>query len=187
MPKGWGEQYMRTLLIILFLMSISLNVSAIEPINDQQVMLYYHIPLGGDKQQSKHQFGLRFDNTSHDPRDVVQISTLETRPAAFDFRMGYDGVESIKIHGVDYAAYLIAKAAEGEDSPVDTEVEATTTEEATTDEPAAAETAPAETTPAETTEAPAEKGPIQKKLDELPFGVVIGVILGIGIIAGVGG
>jgi hypothetical protein len=146
-------------------------------------MLYYHIPLGADKQQSKHQFGLRFDNTSHDPRDVIQLSMLENRPAAFDFRMGYDGVQSIKISGVDYASYLIAKATEGEDTPVEPAVEASPAEEVTTAEPAPAE----ETAPAETAEAPAEKGPIQKKLDELPFGVVIGVILGIGIIAGVGG
>jgi hypothetical protein len=168
---------MRTVLTVLFLAFLSVNVSAIEPVNDQQVMLYYHIPLGADKQHSKHQFGLRFDNTNHDPREVVQISALESRPAAMDFRMGYDGVQSIKIHGVDYAAYLIARAAEGEDSPVEPVTETQATEEAIT----------AETAPAETTEAPEEKGPIQKKLDELPFGVVIGVILGIGLIAGVGG
>lgn len=168
---------MRILLTVLFFVSFSMNVSAIEPVNDQQVMLYYHIPLGADKQHSKHQFGLRFDNTNHDPRDVVQISTLEARPATMDFRMGYDGVQSIRIHGVDYAAYLIARAAEGEDSPVEPVTETQTAEEVTT----------AETAPAETAEAPEEKGPIQKKLDELPFGVVIGVILGIGIIAGVGG
>ncbi len=168
---------MRTLLTVLFFVSFSMNVSAIEPVNDQQVMLYYHIPLGADKQHSKHQFGLRFDNTNHDPREVVQISALDSRPAAMDFRMGYDGVQSIKIHGVDYAAYLIARAAEGEDSPVEPVTETRPAEEVTT----------AETAPEETTEAPEEKGPIQKKLDELPFGVVIGVILGIGIIAGVGG
>ena len=173
---------MRTLLTILFLMSLSLNVSAIEPINDQQVMLYYHIPLGGDKQHSKHQFGLRFDNTNHDPRDVIQINALETRPAAFDFRMGYGGVQSIKISGVDYASYLIAKAAEGENSPAEPMTETPSDEEITATEPV-----PAETEPTETAEVPVEKGPIQQKLDELPFGVVIGVILGIGIIAGVGG
>ena len=168
---------MRILLTVLFFVSFSMNVSAIEPVNDQQVMLYYHIPLGADKQHSKHQFGLRFDNINHDPRDVVQISALESRPAVMDFRMGFDGVQSIRIHGVDYAAYLIARAAEGEDSPVEPVTEPQTAEEVTT----------AETAPAETAEAPEEKGPIQKKLDELPFGVVIGVILGIGIIAGVGG
>ena len=168
---------MRILLTVLFFVSFSMHVSAIEPVNDQQVMLYYHIPLGADKQHSKHQFGLRFDNTNHDPRDVVQISTLEARPATMDFRMGYDGVQSIRIHGVDYAAYLIARAAEGEDSPVEPVTEAQTAEEVTT----------AETAPAEIAEAPEEKGPIQKKLEELPFGVVIGVMLGIGIIAGIGG
>jgi hypothetical protein len=177
---------MRILLTILFLVSLSFNVSAIEPVNDQQVMLYYHIPLGGaNKQQSKHQFGVRLDNTSHDPRDVVQISALEARPAAFDFRMGYDGVQSIRIHGVDYAEQLVARAAaEGESAPVEPATESETPAVGTE---TTAEPAPEETAPAETAEAPAEKGPIQQKLDELPFGVVIGVILGIGIIAGVGG
>lgn len=173
---------MRALLTILFFMSFSINVSAVEPVNDQQIMLYYHVPLGGDKQQSKHQFGLRLDNTSHDPREDVHLGTLETRPAAMDFRMSYDGVQSIKISGVDYAAYLIARATEGEGSPVETVTETSSAEEA-----AAVEPVPAETAPSEVAEAPAEKGPIQQKLDELPFGVVIGVILGIGIIAGVGG
>ena len=170
---------MRTLLTVLFFAFLSANVSAIEPVNDQQVMLYYHIPLGADKQHSKHQFGLRFDNTNHDPRDVVQISALESRPAAMDFRMGYDGVQSIKIQGVDYAAYLIARAAEGEDSPVEPVTESEPSDAVTTEEADTVETASTETT-----ETPKEKGALQKKLDDLPFGVVIGVMIGIGLIVG---
>jgi hypothetical protein len=181
---------MRTLVTVLFFAFLSANVSAIEPVNDQQVMFYYHIPLGADKQHSKHQFGLRFDNMNHDPRDVIQISTLESRPAAMDFRMGYDGVQSIKIHGVDYAAYLIARAAEDEDSPVEPVTEPQAAEAMSAEETAPAETQAAqevmaeETASAETTDAPEEKGQVQKTLDDLPFGVVIGVILGIGLIVG---
>jgi hypothetical protein len=176
---------MRISISISFLLAVfSINVSAVEPIDEQQIMLYYQIPLGTDKpQDSKHQFGLRFDQVTHVPGQDIPISTLENSPAVMDFRMGYDGIKSLKIHGVDYASYLIARAAEGEAAPAKAGPAAG----------AATKDAPAEATPAEgvTTETAAapqeEKGPIQKTLDELPFGVVIGVILGIGIIAGVGG
>ena len=176
---------MRILIIISFLAAVfSINVSAVEPVDEQQIMLYYQIPLGGVTQQvSKHQFGLRFDQVTHVPGEDVHISTLAGKTAAMDFRAGYDGIQSLKIRGVDYASYLIARAAEEDQAPAEAA-------------PAATETTPAETAPAEgaktetteTAEAPqAEKGPVQQKLDALPFGVVIGVIIGIGFIAGVGG
>ena len=179
---------MRILTSVAVLLAVfSMNVSAVEPVDEQQIMLYYQIPLGAGKpQDSKHQFGLRFDQVTHAPDQDVPISNLEGKTAVMDFRMGYDGIRSLKIHGVDYASYLIARAAEDEKAPVKTETATGATTETT---PAATENKPAEgAKPAETAEAPKqEKGPIQQKLDELPFGVIIGVIIGIGIIAGVGG
>jgi hypothetical protein len=162
----------------------SMNLFAVEPIDEQQIMLYYQVPLGAaNSQDSKHQFGLRFDRITHAPGEDVQISTLENRPAAMDFRMGYDGIKSVKIHGVDYASYLIARAAEGETAPAKTEPAAGAD---TKDTPAAA--APAEGATTETSGAPKEgKSPIQDALGDVPFGVYIGVIIGIVIIAGVGG
>jgi len=176
---------MHILISISFLLAlISMNVSAVEPIDDQQIMFYYQIPLGAGKpQESKHQFGFRFDQVTRAPDQDVHISTLDGRTAALDFRMGYDGIKSLKIRGVDYAAYLIARAAEEDKSPVEAPPAA---KETTPPEAAPAEEAKIETT--QTAEAPKEeKGPIQQKLDELPFGIVIGVIIGVGIIAGVGG
>jgi hypothetical protein len=173
---------MRTLITMICFIIFSTGVFAVEPINEQQVMLYYHIPLGADRQDNnKHQFGLRVDHTTHDPDDVIQISTLEGRPAALDFRMGYKGVQSLKIHGVDYAAYLIARAAEGEEAPVEVTAEPEATAETATVE---SETGPS----AETEEKPQEeKTIVQNTLDNLPAGVIIGVLLGIGLLAGVGG
>jgi hypothetical protein len=176
---------MRTLIAIICLITIPTGVFAIEPVNEQQIMVYYHIPLGADRQgENKHQFGLRFDQTTHDPGEVTHINTLEDRPAAMDFRMGYQGMQSFKIHGVDYSN-LIARAAEGEEMPVEeTDIQAAPTEPATQEdqsEPAVA----IEDQPEEKTEV--EKSAIQTRLDELPFGVIMGVILGIGILAGVGG
>lgn len=179
---------MRILPIVSLLLAVfSMNVYAVEPVDEQQVMVYYSIPLGADNpQDSKHQFGLRFDQVMHDPRQDVHISTLEGKTAAMDFRMDYDGIKSLKIHGVDYASYLIARAAEGEKAPVKTETATGATTEAT---PAATENKSAEgAKPAETAEAPKqEKGPIQQVIGDLPFGVFIGVIIGIGILSGVGG
>ena len=172
---------MRILIALICLVVFSTGVYAVEPVDEQQVMLYYVIPLDADRQDNnKHQFGLRFDQTTHNPGDVIRISTLESRPAALDFRMGYEGVQSLKIHGVDFASRLIARAAEGEENPADVTAEPETTAEtpATGDE--------GEQT-AETEEPKEKKTVVQEKIDELPFGVIMGVILGVGILAGFGG
>jgi len=174
---------MRILISVSFLLAFySMNLFAVEPVDEQQIMLYYQVPLGAGKpQDSKHQFGLRFDRVTHAPGEDVQISTLENRPAVMDFRMGYDGIKSLKIHGVDYASYLIARAARGEAAPTKAEPAAGA---ATKDSPAAV----AEGATTETSAAPKEeKGPIQNALGDVPFGVYIGVIIGVVIIAGVGG
>lgn len=137
-------------------------------------MLYYQIPLGADKQQSEHQFGLRFDQTNHDPRDVVQIDVLESRPAAMDFRMGYNGVQSINLHGTDYAKYLIARAAEDE-SPEAVDA-GSVDESATQDETGAADTS--------------QQGnakTLTQAVSDMPVGVIMGVVIGLLILAGAGG
>ena len=186
---------MRILIALFYLVGFSAGVFAVEPVDEQQVMLYYIIPLDAVRHDNnKHQFGLRLDQTSHDPGDVIQISTLEKRPAALDFRMGYDGVQSLKLHGVDYAAQLIARAAEDDQSPAGATTEspetaaqqpATTGEGEQTPETPAAE---GEGEQAAETEEPQEKKTVvQEKIDALPFGVVIGVLLGVGVLAGLGG
>ena len=144
------------------------NVSAIEPIDEQQFMLYYQVPLGASTPQaSRHQFGMRLDRVTHIPGEDVHISALVDRTAVMDFRMGYDGIESFKVRGIDYAGYLIARAAAGEQEPV--------------------EDTKTETTPDGDTTAtkPPEEGPITQALKDVPVGVIAGVILGIGIISGV--
>ena len=194
---------MRILICVSFLVVVfSVNVFAVEPVDEQQFMLYYQIPLGaGTAQDSKHQFGLRFDQVTHAPGDDVHISELANKTAAMDFRMGYDGIQSLKIRGVDYADYLIARAAEGETAPANAESAAATTPEAAAATPATqpaaaapaegATTGTAEAVPAEgattgTAEAAKkEKGIVQKTLDELPFGVIVGVLIGVGFLIGI--
>ena len=185
---------MRTFFTILFFMFVSMNAFAVEPIDEQQVMLYYEVPLGASSpQQSQHQFGLRLDRTSHDPYEAVQISDLSKRTAALDFRMGYEGMQSLKIYGKDYASYLVARAAEGEEAPVkpaaETPAESAPAEAASPPAEGKATTEPAAAAEKTTTaEAPGEeKGPIAKKIGELPFGMFIGVAVGLVILTGAGG
>ena len=186
---------MRILIALICLVVFSTGAFAVEPVNEQQVMLYYIIPLDADKHDNnKHQFGLRLDQTTHNPGDVIQISTLEKRPAALDFRMGYDGVQSLKLHGVDYAAQLIARAAEDEQNPAGATTESPETpaeQPATTDEGQQTAETPAPEGEGEqgaaTEESKENKTMVQEKIDALPFGVVIGVLLGVGVLAGLGG
>lgn len=169
---------------LLLLLIFSMNVYAVEPIDEQQVMLYYSIPFGADKSQdSKHQFGLRLDQVTHDPRQDVPLGALAVKPAAMDFSMGYEGIKSFRIHGVDYASYLVAKAAEGEKAPVKPK----SADGASTG--ASAGTGGKEEKPAETTStAPKEEqGPITQAISELPVGVFLGVMVGVLIVSGVGG
>lgn len=175
---------MRTFITMLCLLPAAFNVMAVEPVDDQQLMFYYHIPLGASNQQAaKHQFGLRLDRTTHDPGETVQLDVLEKRPADLDFRLNYDGVQSFSVHGIDYASYLVARAAAAEDETAAEAMPEEAGADTGTDEGGA--TAQEET--GEEEKPADEKTVVQKTLDDLPMGVVFGVMLGIGILAGVGG
>lgn len=180
-----------TIIVSALLLSITTNILAVEPVDEQQVMLYYRIPLGGSRPADKrHGFGLRLDRTTHAPGEVVQFHELMNRQAMLDFRMGHEGLQYLKIQGVNYAENpLIARAAEEEgavagetgepeDEPA-VEPERAATEGGVTGE--GAEEAATEEEPAE------DKTIVQKTLDELPAGIIIGVGILIGILAGAGG
>ncbi len=165
------------------LLSVPAHILAAEPVDEQQVMLYYRIPLGASRPaDSRHGFGLRLDRITAEPGDVVQFHELMNRPAMVDFRMGHEGVQHLKIQGVNYADNpLIAQAAEGEGAEEAAEPagEAAAEEAGVTEE--GAEEAAEEEAPTE------EKTIVQKTLDELPAGIIIGVGILIGILAGAGG
>jgi len=167
---------MRSLLIACTMMlTVISGTQAIEPVNDRQFMLYYEVPFGGNSSAGdNHSFGLRLDQTSHAPRDVVTLDQLKDKQAVLDFRAGRKGVESVRIHGVEYVNELfVARAA---------------TEEGTDDTGAAEAPAEGEEAVADTAEPveEEEKTEFEKKLAEVPLGVVIGGLLFIGILAGGG-
>ncbi|MBI4006434.1 MAG: hypothetical protein HY356_07160, partial [Gammaproteobacteria bacterium] len=158
--------YKFSALLIVVLFSVCSSALAIEPVLDQQVMLYYSIPFGGDKPQDKaHKFGLRFDQITHAPGEITEFSTLMKKPAAFDLQSGNGGSSyTLRIHGVDYTERLSvhradAEAAANVEAGTEAEPEAeagaakTGAEEKTGTEEAGAEAAPETGEEAEAAEA----------------------------------
>ena len=109
---------MRTaLLSFIFILSLTpVSSMALEPVNEAHAMFYYQVPLGGAKpEQKKHSFGFRMDHTSYQHGEMIQYHNVMKKPAAFDFKMGHDGVEGMYVAGVDYLAqYRLKRAAEDE-------------------------------------------------------------------------
>ncbi len=167
--------------LFLLILSVVSNVMAVEPVMEQQIMVYYQIPFGGsDQHANKHKFGLRLDRTSHGPYETVQLGNLMKKPAMFDFQMRHAEDYTFKIHGVDYTKKLLAQRADAEEGD---EVSAETATDIEADMEAEAE-AGAETAVADeevSDEAPEEtekeKTDIQKAIGGAPVGVFIGVIL----------
>jgi len=97
------------------------NAWAVEPVYEQQALLYYQIPFGGVKKvDTTHKFGFRvdritIDRTSGQYNDSARFNDLMKRPASLDFQMGHEGITTFKMHGYDYLPQLISKADEESD------------------------------------------------------------------------
>ncbi len=128
--------------VSLFIMFIfASSVFAAEPIEEQQALLYYQIPFGGEKKADNiHKFGFRVDRVSIDGTtgqysNSSGFNGLMKKPAALDFQMGHQGISAFKLHGHDYLPQLVSMAdeanAEGENGEAGAQenVEAGETEE----------------------------------------------------------
>ncbi len=94
------------------------NGWAVEPIEEQQALLYYQISFGAEKMvNNTHKFGFRVDRVTIDRTtglysDSVSFNDLMKRPASLDFQMDHEGITAFKMHGYDYLPGLISKADE---------------------------------------------------------------------------
>ena len=187
-----------TAVLSFMLISLCTSVQAVEPVTDHQVMLYYYIPIGADtNQQKQHKFGLRFDRSMHDPRQAVDISSVVSRPAMLDLQFQHNkNALAFKVNGIDITERLYvhrADAAEGEDTGADAamEEEAAMEEAGATEGEVAAEgevaTEAGDAGVEQAEEEKPKKTVVQQTLDDLPFGVIMGVGIGIAIFAGAGG
>jgi hypothetical protein len=101
-----------------FMFILISNVWAVEPIEEQQALLYYQVPFGGVKKiDNTHKFGFRVDRVSIDRitgqyTESVSFNDLMKKPAALDFQMGHKGITAFKMHGYDYLPELISQADE---------------------------------------------------------------------------
>ena len=169
---------MRIIIILLAYIMVCHPAYAVEPVTDQQVMLYYQIPFGGKSQKErKHNFGIRLDQTQHQPGEIIHINKLVQKPAIMDLQFRKDEKITFKIHGVDYSNRLLVHRADesGGEQPEMTGTDAEETGESQQE------------TTAETGDEQQEKNIVQKSLDELPKGVIIGVAIGVVLLSGVGG
>jgi len=114
-------------LSIMFILTSS--VFAAEPIEEQQALLYYNIPFGGEKKvDNTHKFGFRVDRVSIDATtgqysDSSSLNYLMKKPASLDFQMGHQGISAFKLHGHDYLPQLVSMVDEAEGEVVKTEGE----------------------------------------------------------------
>ena len=149
---------MRTLLtgLLSSFIFISANGHAIEPVLDQHAMLYYQVPLGAsNSKEARHNFGFRFDRFMIEPGEIIQYESLLRQPAVVDIRMGYRGIQELQVNGVDYVDwYHVQQGADTEGTGEGDSGESDKTED--------------------------EKAGVEKFMNSIPAGVLIGVgVLGV--------
>ncbi len=109
---------MRTYLIavVTFLVLAPVQSMAVEPINETHAMIYYKIPFSGAKKpENRPSFGFRMDHTSYQRGEMIEYKDLMNKTAAFDFRMGSEGVQGVYVSGVDFLQrYRLHRQAEGD-------------------------------------------------------------------------
>ena len=114
-------------LFIMFILTAS--VFAVEPIEEQQALLYYQIPFDGVKKvDNKHKFGFRVDRVSIDSStglysNPAGFNGLMKEPASMDFQLGHQGITAFKLHGYDYLPHFVSKADEDSGEGVETAAE----------------------------------------------------------------
>ncbi|MEQ8288206.1 MAG: hypothetical protein RIB78_00635 [Gammaproteobacteria bacterium] len=153
------------------LLVLSTHSLAIEPELQQQGMFYFNVSFdAGTNTKTKHHFGFRIDQGMVKPGESMMLSALVKRPAALDIQYTRQGIQAFNVHGINYLdEVLVARGAEAgseDTSTVAKETEVTPAEETVEAEPVE-ETVTTEATP-------------RRELN-IPFGVVLG--LGIGLIA----
>jgi len=136
--------------LFVFLLVTTLKSYAIEPILDQQAMVYFNMSFdAGHTKKPTYDFGLRFDRGLVQPSEMMAINRLISKPAAFNLKLNKYGVKALELNGIDFAEeHYVYHGAE-------TDPEA-----------------------AETTEKPKKKTKsLGEYIDKAPTGVLIGIAI----------
>jgi hypothetical protein len=161
--------------VLCLILLVPVKSMALEPVNEAHAMFYYQVPFSASKsEQKKHSFGFRMDHTSYKHGEMIRYQQLMNKTAAFDFKMGREGVQGVYVSGVDYLQlYRLARAAEGENGEEDAEASAESDENGK---------------PNPVTKVAGDIGEtIDEIMDIIPLGFIIGGAVGVVLITGAGG
>lgn len=163
--------------IITFVILAPVQSMALEPVNESHAMIYYKIPFSASKKpENKPSFGFRMDHTSYERGGMIEYKDLMERTAAFDFRMGHDGLQGVYVSGVDYLQRFRLQRAAEDDAEMDVDIEDDGMEESKKDEPGAL--AKTGTDIANT---------VEDFISVVPLGFMIGGVIAIVLVSGAGG
>ena len=143
---------LRAFLFIFLIATFAVKSFAVEPILDQQAMLYFNVSFDtGYKKKVAHDFGLRFDRGVIQPGEIMTIDQLMHKKPVFNLSINKFGIKTLVLNGIDFTdKYYVYHATEEE----------------------------AEEAEAETTDAPKKKTKsFGKYIDQAPAGVLIGIVI----------
>jgi len=107
---------LRAFLFVFLLATFTFKSFAIEPILDQQAMVYFNVSFDtGYKKKLTHDFGLRFDRGVIQPGEIMTIDQLMPRTPVFDLGINKFGVKTFELNGIDFTdKYYVYHATEAE-------------------------------------------------------------------------
>lgn len=180
-------------IVLLLLVLTASNAAALEPVMEPHAMVYYQVSFDGEKSKaSRPVFGFRVDRVSFSPGGMIEYRQLLKEPAMFDFRVGNKGVEGIYISGVDYLRQYRSIYRADEESGGETEGDTKETAKAGTegDTNETAEAGAEEKKTGELKQPPKIVrdigNTINAGMEAAPAGVLMGLALGVALLAGTG-
>lgn len=107
---------LKVISLFFSLIIVSMNVNAVEPILDQQGMVYFNMSFDvGTSTKTESDYGFRLDRTLSQPGDSMTMSQLADKPAVFNFKLNSNGLKAFELNGIDYSTEYYVSRAEGEE------------------------------------------------------------------------
>lgn len=101
--------------LFLSLMIFSVNSLAVEPVLDQQGMIYFNLTFdAGTTTKTEHDFGFRLDRTLMQPGETMTMNHLNDSPAVFNLKLNDNGLKAFELNGLDYSQEIYVAQADGE-------------------------------------------------------------------------
>jgi hypothetical protein len=151
-------------------------VQAQETIIDAHAMFYFRVAFdGGSASEREPTFGFRMDQVAYQSHRPLQYRSLLQRPAMLGLSMNRHGLQSFQLSGTDYLQRYRVHHAGEDDTGAGAEEQATTGEAG-------------EEEPPQAPKMMRDVGDtVTYLVEEAPGGFIIGAVIGVVLLAGVGG